>query len=175
MGPLVSTVKISSVFQTLVSVHSSCSLTRTAIRRSRLGPHLRAPPSTQLCNRVPHGSRRKLRLPKCEFISYFMCLFAQRQLLCSVGKPLALTAFGIVTQNNLADFVPFNDSTPVTSTLVGKKRKALSPLILFQLAQHGAIPLFSQARVKRQLAQAFLINSANLRTHSGCKVCDRRN
>lgn len=33
----------------------------------------------------------------------------------SVGKPLALTAFGLVTQDNFPFFVPFNSSVPLAN------------------------------------------------------------
>ena len=36
-----------------------------------------------------------------------------RSALYSIGKPVVLTAFGLVTQDNLQQFVPVNDTCPV--------------------------------------------------------------
>jgi hypothetical protein len=79
MDPRASTAKIFSTFQKSVSLHSSCSLTRTPIAQLRLRSPPPAPTSMELWNKVSRGSRRKQLPPKCEFISYFMYLFAQRQ------------------------------------------------------------------------------------------------
>ena len=172
MGPKVSTVKIFSPFQKLVSVHSSCSPTRIAIAQWGAHSHRRAPTLTELCNKVPRGSRRKLHPPSCELIFIFhVPVRPTLILLCSVGKPLALTAFGLVTQGNLASFVPFNATTPVTTS--SKKRKGLLYHVSFPLVQHGVVPPL-QARAQQQSAQASLINSNYLRTQRGCKVSDHR-
>jgi len=40
-----------------------------------------------------------------------------------VNKPLVLTAFGLVTQNNLGFFVPFNKTTRVVKSSSNKKRQ----------------------------------------------------
>jgi mannan endo-1,4-beta-mannosidase len=50
---------------------------------------------------------------------------AQAASALSIGKPVAVTAFGLVTQNNLAFFVPFNATTPVApSSSTTKKRQS---------------------------------------------------
>jgi len=43
----------------------------------------------------------------------------------SAGKPVLLDAFGLVTKDNLPNFVPFNSSTPVDST--GLSRRQADP------------------------------------------------
>ncbi len=82
MGLSVSTVKIFSAFQKLVSVHSSSSLIRTAMELSRCSSRPRAPTSPELCNKVPRGSRRKPRQPLRECISYVRYLCTQHQPYC---------------------------------------------------------------------------------------------
>jgi len=42
----------------------------------------------------------------------------------AVGKPLALTSFGLVTQNNSQFFVPFNSTTPISTTTSGLQKRA---------------------------------------------------
>jgi mannan endo-1,4-beta-mannosidase len=44
-----------------------------------------------------------------------------RSAIYSTGKPVVLSAFGLVTQDNLLNFVPVNDTFPVVKTL--QKRK----------------------------------------------------
>lgn len=83
MDPKVSTVKIFSAFQKLVLVHSNSSPTRIAIAQWGARSHRQAPTSTELCNKVLRGSRRKLHPPSCELISYLMYLFSQHQLYCA--------------------------------------------------------------------------------------------
>jgi hypothetical protein len=174
MGPSVSTVKIFSAFQTLVSVHSSCSLTKTAIQRSPLNSHPRAPTSMELCNRVPRGSRRKPRLPFREFIPYFMYLFAQRLLYCvESGSPWRSLPLVLSLKTTLH----FSSlSTPqLRSRHPHRQPRSVRPRVILRFIAARSIPPFMQARVMRQLAQASLINSVFLRTRRGCKVGDRRN
>jgi hypothetical protein len=49
--------------------------------------------------------------------------------LCSIGKPVVLTAFGLLTTNNLDTFVPFNGTTPVVTQ--NRKRKSFHYLVLY--------------------------------------------
>ncbi|KAN0132411.1 hypothetical protein V8E53_009837 [Lactarius tabidus] len=92
MDPRALTARILTTFQKLGSAHSSCSLTRTPITQLRLRTYPPAPTSTELCNKVSRGSRRKQIPPE----------------LCS--------AFGLVSQGNIGVFVPFNDTTPVVKS-----------------------------------------------------------
>jgi mannan endo-1,4-beta-mannosidase len=50
---------------------------------------------------------------------------AQAASALAVGKPVTLAAFGLVTQQNLPNFIPFNSTTPVTtSSSPNKKRQS---------------------------------------------------
>lgn len=46
-----------------------------------------------------------------------------RSTFCSTGKPVVLSAFGLVTQDNLLNFVPVNDTCPVVKPQKGKDQK----------------------------------------------------
>jgi hypothetical protein len=47
-----------------------------------------------------------------------------RSALYSIGKPVVLSAFGLVTQDNLLQFVPVNDTCPVVKPQQDQKRKS---------------------------------------------------
>ena len=42
----------------------------------------------------------------------------------SIGKPVVLSAFGIVAQDRLQQFVPFNSTCPLVKPQQGWKRKS---------------------------------------------------
>ncbi|KAF8478684.1 glycoside hydrolase [Russula ochroleuca] len=48
---------------------------------------------------------------------------AQADTIQSIGKPVVLTAFGIVTQDNLLQFVPFNSTCPLVKSQQDRKRQ----------------------------------------------------
>ena len=51
-----------------------------------------------------------------------------RPALCSIGKPVILTAFGLVTQDNLQQFVPFNAESPVEKSPWKRKSRFCTSL-----------------------------------------------
>lgn len=67
------------------------------------------------------GLRIKRSLRMREFIHQ---LYANNVItsVYSVGKPTIMTGFGLVTQGNAPDFVPFNMTTPVDSSGSGACR-----------------------------------------------------
>ena len=95
-------------------------------------------------------------------------------IVCSVGKPIVLTAFGLVSQGNLDFFVPFNSTTPAVTSSTARKRKGLCYITSYGRLFNTVIPPL-QARVRGQLVQVSPVPSFLLRTRLGSKVGDRGN
>jgi hypothetical protein len=92
--------------------------------------------------------------------------------LYSTGKPVVLTAFGLVTQDNLLQFVPVNDTSPiVNSPNQDRKRKSRYTTALDRHLSKNCYRRLSQVRILGHSAQVSASHRLILRTQHGCKVC----
>jgi hypothetical protein len=69
--------------------------------------------------RVLRGSSNRLSLLLRELKSVTQLVISLHSFLFSVGKPLVLNGFGLVSQTNLNNFVPFNMSYAPYATNTG--------------------------------------------------------
>jgi len=108
------TARISQISRKSASQLSICFQTRINTR-----PMIRICPfSTIRSNPVSTGSRNKPKVHSCMASSRPSRTrkIANMSYQYRVGKPIALTGFGLVTQNNAPDFVPFNSTQVSNST-----------------------------------------------------------
>jgi mannan endo-1,4-beta-mannosidase len=88
-----------------------------------------------------------------------------RSAFCSTGKPVVLSAFGLVTQDNLLHFVPVNDTFPVVKPpqkRKDRKRTLCCTTALIGICPKNAIRRFFQARILGH--QVSVRNRLTLRT-----------
>jgi hypothetical protein len=91
----------------------------------------------------------------------------------SIGKPIVLSAFGLVTQDNLLNFVPVNDTSPVVKPPKQKRKSFCTTALVGICLEKTSTHCSFQDRMLGlgHSAQVSIRNRLTPRTQHGYKVC----
>jgi len=89
----------------------------------------------------------------------------------SIGKPIVLSAFGLVTQDNLLNFVPVNDTSPVVKPPKQKRKSCCTTALVGICLEKTSTHCSFQDRMLGLSAQVSIRNRLVPHIQHGYKVC----